>query len=103
MRQRDRPRADHRRRAQGRLRNQRLSEHAWGVREVPPLERPSTRTQQIRADGSHPGYNSIAFASCRGGDSLFVRLNSDFDLLTPLVGQFLGTQDLYGQAIVTVN
>ena len=58
---------------------------------------------EIRADGSHPGYNSIAFASCRGGDSLFVRLNSDFDLLTPLVGQFLGTQDLYGQAIVTVN
>jgi Flp pilus assembly protein TadG len=57
----------------------------------------------IAANGTASGYNSIAFASCRGGDTLVVRLNSDFDLLTPLIAQFLGSQDLHGQAIVTVN
>jgi Flp pilus assembly protein TadG len=62
-----------------------------------------TANPSISQAGVTSGYNSIAFASCRGGDTLWVRLNSDFDLLTPLVGQFLGTQDLYGQAIVTVN
>ena len=44
----------------------------------------------ISQAGTTNGYNSIAFANCRGGDTLWVRLNSDFDLLTPLVGQFLG-------------
>lgn len=62
-----------------------------------------TPNPTIDDSGVTNGYDSIAFASCRGGDTLVVRLNSDFSLVTPIVAQFLGNQNLFGQAIVTVN
>jgi len=46
---------------------------------------------------------AVAFSNCRGGDVLRVRLNHEFLLVTPLIAQFLGTQDLYGEATVTVS
>ncbi len=68
---------------------------------------PGVYVQCRRWDGNNPGsspvFDVVAISDCRGGDILVVQLNHDFDLVTPLIAQFLGTQDLFGRAEVTVN
>ncbi len=67
---------------------------------------PGVYVQCRRWDGFVSGtvdYDVIAMADCRGGDTLVIQLNHEFVLITPLVAQFLGDQDLYGRAEVTVN
>jgi hypothetical protein len=61
-----------------------------------------------RWDGLNPGaavptFDVVSMANCHGGDILVVQVNHEFTLVTPLIGQFLGNQDLYGRAEVTVN
>jgi len=69
---------------------------------------PGVYVQCRRWDGANPGalvptFDVVSMTNCHGGDILVVQLNHEFVLVTPLIAQFLGDQDLYGRAEVTVN
>lgn len=59
-----------------------------------------------RCDRYPPGSTTptaISPDSCRTNDLLVVEVRSTFSILTPLIGQFLGSQPISGQARVNVN
>jgi Flp pilus assembly protein TadG len=47
--------------------------------------------------------NEAAIANCRSGDILIVRVESDFQLVTPLLSNLLGQPTLAAQSKVMVN
>ncbi len=42
-------------------------------------------------------------ANCRTGDLLNVKTSTDFNLVTPVIAQLLGSRTVSGEARVTVN
>jgi Flp pilus assembly protein TadG len=78
-------------------------ENSWG-------QASSTMTvvvycQEFEADGSLTPTppSSIAASACGANDLLTVHTQAPFSLVTPLVGQFIGTFTVAGEASVTVN
>jgi Flp pilus assembly protein TadG len=61
--------------------------------------------QEIEADGDLAPTipSTLPVNECGAADILTVRTSAPFTLLTPLVGQFLGSITLQGEAKVTVN
>jgi hypothetical protein len=47
--------------------------------------------------------NESAIANCRSGDILIVRVESDFQLVTPFLGNLMGQPTLVAQSKVMVN
>ena len=62
-----------------------------------------TFVQCLRTPNGGTTPSPIAMSGCSSDDLLDVKLSADFVLVTPLIGQFLGTQPLTGEATVTVN
>jgi Flp pilus assembly protein TadG len=48
-------------------------------------------------------WSNPSVASCRSNDYLGVTVQADFQVLTPIIGQFIGKHRLTGYAQVTVN
>ena len=72
--------------------------HTWGVPQSGVTV--TVSCERYSADGtkSDPGV-----AACRTDDFLIVHTESEFTLVTPLIGQFLGDQTITGDSRVTVN
>jgi Flp pilus assembly protein TadG len=57
--------------------------------------------QRYVADSATP--SPVARGSCRTNDVLTVRVDADFEVLTPVIGQLLHTRAISGSSQVTVN
>ena len=56
---------------------------------------------RLGAAGGTPA--SVGVENCRSGDLLRVGLRNQFELVTPLISQFIGNFAIRGEAVVTVN
>jgi Flp pilus assembly protein TadG len=73
-------------------------DNAWGV------SSPVTTTVTCEAVAAgDPTPNPIAVSACGTDDLLKVRSQTTFNLLTPLISQFIGNLTIAGESRVTVN
>lgn len=73
--------------------------HAWGL----PGDDIDTDVSCERWAAGAPGPTPIAVGQCRTDDLLDVHSETEFTLLTPLVGQFIGDFPIVGESKVTVH
>ena len=57
----------------------------------------------FRVPGGGGTATAVALTSCRTGDLLRVRIETEFTLVTPLVAQYFHDLTISGEALVTVN
>ncbi|HSS35219.1 MAG TPA: TadE/TadG family type IV pilus assembly protein [Patescibacteria group bacterium] len=69
---------------------------------VKPSDVKVTCWRHLMSDPSKP-VSSVPMSDCGANDVLKVELKSQFQVLTPMIGQILGPTDISGASSVTVN